>query len=549
MRPDIEIAQENEMLPITKIGEKIGLGEDDLELYGKYKAKITVKKDLEAQKDGKLILVTAINPTGAGEGKSTITIGLADGLKRIEKNVIACLREPSMGPVFGRKGGATGGGYAQVMPMEDINLHYTGDMHAITACNNLIAAVLDNYLYQGNVLNIDPDKVVWKRCLDLNDRSLRDITIGQGKKINGIERQDHFCITVASEVMAVLCLSRDIDDFKERIERCIVAYTYDDKPVTVKDLGISGSLCVLMKDALKPNLAQTLEHTPVLVHGGPFANIAHGCNSLIATKLALKLADYVVTEAGFGSDLGAEKFLDIKARVGELKVDAIVIVATIRALKFNGGAPEDDLKKEDLDTLKKGVGNLDKHIDSMSKYNVPLCVAINHFETDTEDEIAYLKEHVQSLGVDVIFADGFMKGGEGMVDLADEVAKLCEKESHFKPLYDLDIPLEEKIATIAKEIYGADGVEYTAEALEKIEKIKDLKLPVCMAKTPNSLTDDPKIHGRPTGFKIHVRDVSLSAGAGFIVVYTGSILVMPGLPKEPNALNIGIKDDKIYGLF
>ena len=550
MRPDIEIAQETEMLEIKDIAKTIDIKEDELENYGRYKAKIMIDESRLAQKeDGKLILVTAINPTSAGEGKSTVTIGLADGLHKIDKKVIACLREPSMGPVFGRKGGATGGGHAQVVPMEDINLHFTGDMHAISACNNLISAVLDNSIYQGNELNIDPECVVWKRCVDLNDRVLRDVTVGEGKKINGPKRSDHFCITVATEIMAILCLSKDLDDFKERVERCIVAYTYDGKEVTVKDLNISGSLCVLMKDALRPNLVQTLEHTPALVHGGPFANIAHGCNSIIATKTALKLADYVVTEAGFGADLGAEKFLDIKSRIAGLTPNVIVIVATIRALKFNGGVKEEDLDKEDLEALQKGVGNLDKHIDSMQKFGVPLCVAINHFENDSERELDFLKKHVLDQGVDVVLADGFIKGGAGMTDLAEEVVRLAKKPSHYRPLYDLELPLEEKIYKIASEIYGAASVEYSATAKEKLERYRDLKLPVCMAKTPNSLTDDPKILGRPEGFIIHVRDLSLSAGAGFIVVYTGNILTMPGLPKVPNAINIGMKDGKIFGLF
>lgn len=550
MRPDIEIAQETEMLEIKDIAKTIDIKEDELENYGRYKAKIMIDESRLAQKeDGKLILVTAINPTSAGEGKSTVTIGLADGLHKIDKKVIACLREPSMGPVFGRKGGATGGGHAQVVPMEDINLHFTGDMHAISACNNLISAVLDNSIYQGNELNIDPERVVWKRCVDLNDRVLRDVTVGEGKKINGPKRSDHFCITVATEIMAILCLSKDLDDFKERVERCIVAYTYDGKEVTVKDLNISGSLCVLMKDALRPNLVQTLEHTPALVHGGPFANIAHGCNSIIATKTALKLADYVVTEAGFGADLGAEKFLDIKSRIAGLTPNVIVIVATIRALKFNGGVKEEDLDTEDLEALQKGVGNLDKHIDSMQKFGVPLCVAINHFENDSERELDFLKKHVLDQGVDVVLADGFIKGGAGMTDLAEEVVRLAQKPSHYRPLYDLELPLEEKIYKIASEIYGAASVEYSAISKEKLAGYRDLKLPVCMAKTPNSLTDDPKILGRPEGFTIHVRDLSLSAGAGFIVVYTGNILTMPGLPKVPNAINIGMKDGKIFGLF
>ncbi len=550
MKTDIEIAQASPMEPITEIAQKLGLSAEDYEPYGRYKAKINVTdKDYAEREDGKLVLVTAINPTSAGEGKTTMTIGLADGLSRIGAKTIACLREPSMGPVFGRKGGATGGGYAQVMPMADINLHFTGDMHAITTCNNLISAVLDNHIYQGNSLNIDPEKVLWNRCVDLNDRALREITIGQGKKINGVERPDHFCITVATEVMAILCLSKDLDDFKERIERCIIAYSYDDKPITVKDLDIAGSLCVLMQEAIKPNLVQTLEHTPVFIHGGPFANIAHGCSSLIGTKLGLKIADYVITEAGFGSDLGAEKFLDIKARVGNLKPNAIVIVATIRALKYNGGLKEEDLGNEDVEALKRGVVNLDRHIKAMSTYGVPLCVAINHFATDSQAEIAFLKEHVMAQGIDVIFADGFSKGGEGMEELAGKVIDLCARPTNFKPLYDLDIPLEDKIKKITQEIYGGKDVEFSAVAMTKLEKYRHLEVPVCIAKTPTSLTDDPKVLGDPEGHTIHIRDFSFRAGAGFIVAYAGNILTMPGLPAEPNAVKIGLKDGKIVGLF
>ena len=555
MKKDIEIANESKLEPIETIAKKAGIKDEYLIKYGNDKAKIdlAIKDELASKKDGKLILVTAINPTKAGEGKSTTTIGLVDGLALLNKNVIGCLREPSMGPVFGLKGGATGGGYAQVMPMVDINLHFTGDMHAITSANNLVSAVLDNSIYQGNPLNIDPEKVVFKRCLDMNDRTLRDVTIAQNKKSNGVERKDHFSITVATETMAVLCLAKDEKDFERRIGECVVAYTYDDKEVKIKDLGIVGSLSVLMRDALKPNLVQTLEHNPVLIHGGPFANIAHGCNSLIATKLGLKLADYVVTEAGFGSDLGAEKFLDIKCRIGELKPSVIVIVATCRSLKLNGGLSEDEIDSENLDALQKGIVNLEKHIDSMKHYGTPLCVAINRYLTDTPKEIAYLKDWCLSQGVEAVICEGYEKGGKGAMALGEKVIELCEEENHFKPLYPLNKKLTEKIETIAKEIYGAAKVEYTAEASEKLarfEKEGRGNYPICIAKTQNSLSDDPKLLGRPKDFSIHVKDVSLSNGAGFIVVYTGNILTMPGLPKHPNALDIGIKDNgEVYGIF
>lgn len=555
MKKDIEIANENVMEDIERIADKAGINQKYLEKYGNYKAKIdpAINKVLEDKPEGNLILVTAINPTKAGEGKSTTTVSLTDGLALLKKRVMGCLREPSMGPVFGLKGGAAGGGYAQVMPMVDINLHFTGDMHAITACNNLVSAIIDNSIYQGNPLNIDPERIVWKRCLDINDRTLRDITIAQNKKSNGVERRDHFAITVATETMAVLCLAKDLNDFEKRMNECVVAYTYNDEEVKIKDLNIGGSLSVLMRDALKPNLVQTLEHNPILIHGGPFANIAHGCNSLIATKLALKLADYVVTEAGFGSDLGAEKFLDIKCRYGGLDPKAIVIVATCRSLKLNGGIAPELIDEKNIEGLTKGIVNLDKHIDSMQHYGVPICVAINRYLSDTDEEIAYLKEWCRNRGVKAIVCEGYEHGGQGAVELAQEVVAMCNQPSNYQPLYPLDISLKEKIAIIAKEIYGADGVEYKDEALTKIDRYeKEGKgnLAVCIAKTQNSLSDDAHLLGRPQNFLIHVKDVSLSNGAGFVVVYTGNILTMPGLPKHPNALDIGIDDQgEVYGLF
>ena len=555
MNTDLQIAQAAYLENIHTIAEKAGIAENYLELYGNDKAKVKdeLMDAVSERPDGKLILVTAINPTKAGEGKSTTTIGLADGLASEGKNVMACLREPSLGPVFGLKGGATGGGYAQVVPMESINLHFTGDMHAITSANNLIAAVLDNSIYQGNPLNIDPEKVVWKRCMDMNDRTLRSITIAQEKKTNGVERKDGFVITVATEVMAILCLSKDIHDFEERISKCIVAYTYDGQPVTVKDIKAEGAATVLMKDAIKPNLVQTLEHTPVFIHGGPFANIAHGCNSVIATKTALKLADYVVTEAGFGADLGAEKFLDIKCRAAGLKPDAVVIVATVRALKMHGGVEAEDLGEENVDAMLKGAENLAKHIDSITKFGVPYVVAINKFAKDTPSEVDALLSWCEENNHPVALADGWAKGGAGMKELADLVVKACDKENNFHHLYDVNSSIEEKINTIATEIYGADGVEFSDEAKEKIalfEKFGWDHMPVCMAKTPNSLTDDAKIKGRPTGFTIHVRDLNVSAGAGFVVAYTGNIMTMPGLPKVPAAVNMGIDEQgETYGLF
>ena len=555
MNTDLQIAQAAYLENIHTIAEKAGIAENYLELYGNDKAKVKdeLMDAVSERPDGKLILVTAINPTKAGEGKSTTTIGLADGLASEGKNVMACLREPSLGPVFGLKGGATGGGYAQVVPMESINLHFTGDMHAITSANNLIAAVLDNSIYQGNPLNIDPEKVVWKRCMDMNDRTLRSITIAQKKKTNGVERKDGFVITVATEVMAILCLSKDIHDFEERISKCIVAYTYDGQPVTVKDIKAEGAATVLMKDAIKPNLVQTLEHTPVFIHGGPFANIAHGCNSVIATKTALKLADYVVTEAGFGADLGAEKFLDIKCRAAGLKPDAVVIVATVRALKMHGGVEAEDLGEENVDAMLKGAENLAKHIDSITKFGVPYVVAINKFAKDTPSEVDALLSWCEENNHPVALADGWAKGGAGMKELADLVVEACDKENSFHHLYDVNSSIEEKINTIATEIYGADGVEFSDEAKEKIalfEKFGWDHMPVCMAKTPNSLTDDAKIKGRPTGFTIHVRDLNVSAGAGFVVAYTGNIMTMPGLPKVPAAVNMGIDEQgETYGLF
>ena len=555
MNTDLQIAQKAYLEDIHTIAEKAGISSEYLECYGNDKAKVKdeLLDAISDRPDGNLILVTAINPTKAGEGKSTTTIGLADGLAREGKNVMACLREPSLGPVFGLKGGATGGGYAQVVPMESINLHFTGDMHAITSANNLIAAMLDNSIYQGNLLNIDPDNVVWKRCMDMNDRTLRSITIAQDKKTNGVERKDGFVITVATEVMAILCLSENIHDFERRIAKCVVAYTYDGKPVTVKDIDAAGAATVLMKDAIKPNLVQTLEHTPVFIHGGPFANIAHGCNSVIATKTALKLADYVITEAGFGADLGAEKFLDIKCRAAGLHPNAVVIVATVRALKMHGGVEAENLDEENVDALLKGAENLAKHIDSIQKFGLPYVVAINKFAKDTEKEVSALLDWCHERNHPVALADGWAKGGAGMKELADLVREACHKENTFHQIYDVNDTIENKISIIAKEIYGADDVEFSDSAKQKIELFRQNgwdKIPVCMAKTPNSLTDDAKIKGRPSGFTIHVRDLNISAGAGFIVAYTGNIMTMPGLPKVPAAVKMGIDENgDTYGLF
>ena len=555
MNHDLEIAQAAEIKNIYEIAEKAGIAPEYLIPYGNDKAKLTPQLgiDLKDREDGKLVLVTAVTPTPAGEGKSTTTIGLIDGLSVLGKNVMGCLREPSQGPVFGLKGGAAGGGHAQVIPMESINLHFTGDMHAITAADNLIAAILDNSIYQGNPLNIDPDRVVWKRCLDMNDRTLRSITIAQDKKSNGVERKDHFVITVATEVMAILCLSADLKDFEARISRAVVAYTYDGKPVTVGDLGCAGAVAVIMKDAVNPNLVQTLEHTPVLVHGGPFANIAHGCNSIIATKTALKLADYVVTEAGFGADLGAEKFLDIKCRAAGLKPSAVVIVATIRALKMHGGIELDGLTEENVDAMLKGTENLEKHIESIKAFGVPYVVSINRFTQDTDAEIKALLDWCSENGHPAALCDAWAKGGEGATDLAEEVIKLCAGESHYAPIYDLEESIEEKINRIATVVYGADGVDFSDAAKEKIAFYTEQgwdKFPVCMAKTQNSLSDDPKLKGRPRGYRVQVRDMDISRGAGFIVVYTGTVLTMPGLPKVPAAIHMGVDDEgKSYGIF
>ncbi|MDD7280947.1 MAG: formate--tetrahydrofolate ligase [Erysipelotrichaceae bacterium] len=554
-KSDLEIAQECVMEPIEKVAAKVGIPEDQLEHYGKYKAKLSFDylKQIENNKMGKLILVTAINPTKAGEGKSTTTVGLGDALNKLGKRTMMALREPSLGPVFGLKGGATGGGYAQVVPMEDINLHFTGDMHAITCANNLVSAILDNHIYQGNELNINPETITFKRCLDMNDRTLRDITIGQGAKVNGVERKDGFNITVASEIMASLCLADDLMDLKKRFGNMLVAYTYDEKPVYVRDLKIEGALAMVMKDAILPNVVQTLEHNPVLIHGGPFANIAHGCNSVIATKAALRLSDYTVTEAGFGADLGAEKFLDIKCRYANLHPNAVVIVATIRALKQHGGVSYEDLKEENVEALLKGCENLAKHIDTVQQFGLPYVVAINEFATDTKAEVEALEnwctEHNHPMSLSQVWA----KGGDGAIDLAQKVIAACDQENNFKPLYDLDQSLEDKIETIAKKVYGADGVDFTDEAKEQLEKFKAQgwdKLPVCMAKTQMSLTDDGKIMGRPTGFRITVRELRPSLGAGFIVALTGKVLTMPGLPKVPSALNMDIDENgKITGLF
>ena len=555
MLTDIEIASQASMLPITEVAAGLGVCADELEPYGRYKAKFSeeVFSRLADAPDGKLILVTAINPTPAGEGKTTTTVGLGEAMPRIGKKAVIALREPSLGPVFGVKGGAAGGGYAQVVPMEDINLHFTGDMHAITAANNLLCALIDNHIQQGNALGIDPRRILFKRCLDMNDRALRHTVIGLGGKANGTPREDGFQITVASEVMAILCLAADLGDLKRRLGEILVAYTYAGEPVYCRDLSAEGAMTALLKDAIKPNLVQTLENTPALMHGGPFANIAHGCNSVRATKLALKLADYCITEAGFGSDLGAEKFMDIKCRMAGLTPSAVVLVATIRALKYNGGVPKAELSAENTAALEKGLPNLEKHIENMKKFGVPVVVAINRFATDTDAEIAVLAGKMEALGVPFSLCEHFAKGGEGAVDLAEKVVAACEEPSHFHPIYELDQPIEAKIETIAREIYGADGVEYTAAAKKAIKDITALgkgDLPICMAKTQYSLSDNQKLLGRPTGFVIHVGEVRLSAGAGFIVVQTGDIMTMPGLPKVPAANNIDIDESgRITGLF
>ncbi len=555
MLSDIEIAQQASLLPIKNVAAQIGIAEDELEFYGKYKAKLSdeLGARVKDNPDGKLILVTAINPTPAGEGKTTTTAGLGQAMAKIGKKAIIALREPSLGPVFGIKGGAAGGGYAQVLPMEDINLHFTGDMHAITAANNLCCAMLDNHIQQGNALGIDQRRILIKRCLDMNDRALRNVVIGLGGKVNGVPREDHFIITVASEVMAILCLAADIDDLKRRLGNILVAYNYSGEPVYARDLQADGAMTALLKDAIKPNLVQTLEGTPAVMHGGPFANIAHGCNSVRATKLALKLADYCITEAGFGSDLGAEKFLDIKCRFANLKPSAIVLVATCRALKYNGGVPKAEVSNENLDALKKGIVNLGVHIENMRKYGVPVVVAINQFGTDTEAELKYIENYCIENGADFALSNVFGKGGDGGVELAKKVVEACDKPSDFSPIYDINLTVKEKIESIAKKIYGAAKVNYTTAAEKAIAEVQKLgadKLPVCIAKTQYSLSDNPALLGAPKDFEITVRNVLLSNGAGFTVVYTGDIMTMPGLPKAPAAHNIDVNSDgKITGLF
>lgn len=555
MLTDIEIAQQAKMKKITEVAASIGITEDELEPYGHYKAKLSdsLFERLKDKKDGRLVLVTAVNPTPAGEGKTTVSIGLGQGMCKLGKNAVIALREPSLGPVFGIKGGAAGGGYSQVVPMEDINLHFTGDMHAITSANNLMCAILDNHIQQGNELGIDQRRVLIKRCLDMNDRALRNIVCSLGGKLNGIPREDHFIITVASEVMAILCLSADLFDLKKRLGNILVAYTYDGKPVYCRDIKADGAMTVLLKDAIKPNLVQTLENTPAIMHGGPFANIAHGCNSIRATKTALKLGDYCITEAGFGSDLGAEKFLDIKCRFAGLTPSCIVLVSTVRSMKYNGGVPKTELTAENMEALEKGSVNLGAHIDNLQKFGVPVVVAINHFYADTYKEIEFVKRFCESKGADFAVTKCFAEGGEGSKELAQKVIDACEKENHFHHLYDLDMPLYDKIETIAKEIYGADGVDYTKEAKKSIDEFIELgadKIPVCMAKTQYSLSDNPTALGRPTGFRITVSSASLSNGAGFIVLQTGSIMTMPGLSKAPAAYKIDIDENgNTVGLF
>lgn len=557
MKTDIEIAQSANMKPICEIAKDLGISADELELYGKYKAKLSDElcDRLEGEKDGKLILVTAINPTPAGEGKTTTSVGLGQAMKKIGKSAVIALREPSMGPVMGIKGGAAGGGYAQVVPMEDINLHFTGDMHAITAANNLLSAAIDNHIHQGNELDIDARTITWKRCLDMNDRALRQVVVGLGGKVNGYPREDGFMITVASEIMAILCLAKDMDDLKRRIAAIVIGYNTDGEPITAGDLKIAGAMGLLLRDAIKPNLVQTLENTPCLMHGGPFANIAHGCNSIRATKLGLKLADYCITEAGFGSDLGAEKFFDIKCRIGGLKPSCVVLVATVRALKYNGGVPKAELAKENTDALKDGIVNLGKHIENMQKYGLPVIVAINRFMTDTDEELKIIEQYCRDMGVDFSMCEVFAKGGDGGVELAEKVVEVSERggEMNFAPIYDEKASIDEKINTIAKEIYGADGVVYTPKAKKAIARLEKQgfdKLPICMAKTQYSLSDDPSLLGRPSEFEITVREVRVSAGAGFVVALTGDVMTMPGLPKVPAANNMDIdKDGKIVGLF
>ena len=556
MKTDIQIAQEAVMKPIKEVAASIGIKEDDLELYGKYKAKLSddLWEDIKDRPNGKLVLVTAINPTPAGEGKTTTSVGLGQAMAKLNKKAIIALREPSLGPCFGVKGGAAGGGYAQVVPMEDLNLHFTGDFHAITAANNLLAAMLDNHIQQGNELQIDPRQIVWKRCLDMNDRVLRNVVVGLGNKMDGMVREDHFVITVASEIMAILCLASDINDLKTRLGKIVVAYNFAGEPVTAEQLHATGAMTALLKDAIKPNLIQTLEHTPALVHGGPFANIAHGCNSVIATRMALKLADITITEAGFGADLGAEKFMDIKCRISGLKPDAVVLVATVRALKYNGGVAKKDLNEENLSALAKGIVNLEKHIENLQKYGVPVVVTLNSFTTDTEAEYEFIRNFCEERGCEFALSEVWAKGGEGGVALAEKVIHTLEtKESNFKPIYEDELSLKEKIETIAKEIYGADAVEFAPAADKQLAKITDMgygKLPICMAKNQYSLSDDAALLGRPTNFKIHIREVYVNAGAGFVVALTGAIMTMPGLPKVPAANGIDVNEDGvIIGLF
>ncbi len=556
MKTDIQIAQEAKLMPITDVAEQLGISFDDLELYGKYKAKLSDEyiDSIKNNKDAKLILVTAINPTPAGEGKTTTTVGLGQAFAKLDKKAVIALREPSLGPCFGVKGGAAGGGYAQVVPMEDLNLHFTGDFHAITSANNLLAAMIDNHIHQGNELGIDTRQIIWKRCLDMNDRALRNVVVGLGNKSDGFVREDHFVISVASEIMAIFCLAEDMKDLKERLGRIVVAYNYEGKPVTAGELGAVGAMAALLKDAMKPNLVQTLEHTPAIIHGGPFANIAHGCNSVRATKTAMKMADYVITEAGFGADLGAEKFLDIKCRIAGLKPDAVVLVATIRALKYNGGVAKADLSTENLDALAKGIVNLEKHIENLQKYNVPVVVTLNSFVTDSEAETEFVRKFCEERNCEFALSEVWEKGGEGGIALAEAVLKTLEtKESHFTPIYKGEISLKEKIETIAKEIYGAEGVNYSDSANKQLAKLEDLgfgKLPVCIAKTQYSLSDNPALLGRPEGFRVDIREAYVSAGAGFVVVLTGAIMTMPGLPKKPAALVIDVEDSgRITGLF
>lgn len=556
MKTDIEIAQEAHMVHIREVAAKLNIGEDDLEFYGKYKAKLSddLWNQVKDKKDGKLVLVTAINPTPAGEGKTTITVGLGQAMNQLGKKAIIALREPSLGPCFGIKGGAAGGGFSQVVPMEDLNLHFTGDFHAITSANNLLAALMDNHIQQGNSLQIDPRQVVWKRCLDMNDRVLRNVVVGLGNKMDGMVREDHFVITVASEIMAILCLADDIQDLHRRLGRIIVAYNFDGKPITADDLEATGAMTALLKDAIKPNLIQTLEHTPALVHGGPFANIAHGCNSVRATKTALKLADITITEAGFGADLGAEKFLDIKCRKAGIKPDAVVLVATVRALKYNGGVAKSDLNEENLDALSKGIANLEKHIENIQKFGVPIVVTLNSFVADTEKEVEFIKNFCEERGCEFALSEVWAKGGKGGIPLAEKLLATFEtKTSNYKPLYEDSATLKEKIEIISKEIYGADGVEFAGSAEKQLAKIEDMgfgSLPICMAKNQYSLSDDATLLGRPTGFKIHIREVYVNAGAGFVVALTGAVMTMPGLPKVPAANHINVTNQGVItGLF